>query len=275
MAFQEIQLGGALPWGPNPAHDLVPTHDIDEEEREMQARNLALAKKMGVVHKKQSVESWHSSEHDVDTKGLGDLWYAAREGNVARMEYLIEVEKVNVNRTRWSGITPMHRAAEEGQVAAIECLLKHGAAIDPRTTWGWYTPLHLACGRGKLEAGLLLLDSGAKWEATDKAGKAPIEWAINRGYPIIARRLDARFMAMEAAKKKDNHEDLMRKQAEAAKQREVNEKERRENNGKVVRSPSPNDGGARGGSGGGDGAGGRKRMTITRVKKVHIDGKKK
>ena len=262
--YMEVPLGGALPWGPNPAHDLVPTHDISEEEREIQARNLALAKKMGVVHSKRSVESWHSSENEVDTKGLGDLWYAAREGNVARMEYLIVKEQVNVNRTRWSGITPMHRAAEEGQVEAIKCLMKHGADIQPRTTWGWYTPLHLACGRGKLEAGALLLESGAEWNATDKEGRAPIEWAISKGYPIIARRLDAKYMAMEAAKKKDSHEELMKQQAEAARRREVEEKERREAGG-GGKAPSPTKAPS----------GGRKKMTITRVKKVHIDGKSK
>lgn len=271
--FGTAPLGGALPWGPNPAHNLVPLHDISEEEREVQARNLALAKKMGVVHSKKSVESWHSSTDDVDTKGLGDLWYAAREGNVQRLQHLVEVEKVNINRTRWSGITAMHRAAEEGQVEAMRFLLKHGAALNPKTTWGWYTPLHMACGRGKLEAGLLLLESGADWGVTDKTGKAPIEWAISAGYPIIARRLDARFMAMEAAKKKENHAALMERQAAEAARREIDEKERRrlQSGSKDGAHAAKKD--ATSGKGGGGGA--RKRMTITRVTKVHNDGKKK
>ena len=163
----------------------------------------------------------------VETTSWG-LWYAAREGNVARMEYLIVKEQVNVNRTRWSGIAdaPRRRGGPGGgHQVPHETRGRHPAEDD----LGVVHAAHLACGRGKLGRGCCCWSPVPNGTRRTRR-RAPIEWAISKGHRIIARRLDAKYMAMEAAKK-DSHEELMKQQAEAARRREVEEKERREAGG--------------------------------------------
>jgi ankyrin repeat protein len=125
-----------------------------------------------------------------------DLFKIIREGEVRRLEELLESrrsttedisELVNINQTRWSGWTPLHRAAELGYTDVIELLLENGAKIgeslmfphnmtcpasvsllynsplllDAVTTWGWHTPLHLALGNGFLSTAWFLVENGA------------------------------------------------------------------------------------------------------------------
>jgi ankyrin repeat protein len=189
--YREIEnndpsVGGALLWATTPANTMISSFEASEEDTKLQHLDFKLAKKLGVK--------------SAQPKTSGDLWKAAREGNVEQLIFLLEEEKIPVNRTRWSGITAMHRAAEEGQVLAMQCLLDHGALIDMKASVGWYTPLHLACGRGHLEAGIILLRAGARWEVLDKHGRTPIDWAISGGYPNVARQLDALFRSMEQQK---------------------------------------------------------------------------
>lgn len=186
---------------------LISHQIISDDEREKLFEAAELAKKMGVYKGKASVDNWHDREdgHDEGEVGSGDLWQAAREGDIPRIKYLLEVKKVPVNRSRWSGVTAMHRAAEEGRVDMIRLLAKAGGDVNCKTTWGWHTPLHLTCGRGHQDAGLELLNLGARWKITDKTHKTPLEWAINSGYPVMGRRLDQRAMRMEAEYKRDKH----------------------------------------------------------------------
>ena len=67
-----------------------------------------------------------------------DIFKIIREGEVRRLEELLEArrsmnddlrELVNINQTRWSGWTPLHRAAELGYTDIIELLIENGAKI--------------------------------------------------------------------------------------------------------------------------------------------------
>jgi len=184
-------------WKATSTIDLVPTHDVTEEERE---------KKLEEFTRLQSIPEWALSKEDQkkracrrqpdgaplkDARAFGDIWMAAREGALARVAYFVDIEGVDVNLMTWAGATPMHRAAEENRAEVVQFLASRGAKIDARTTKGWFTPLHVACRRGSQEVGIALLELGADWEATDKYGKKPIDWAIQGGHNILARRLDA------------------------------------------------------------------------------------
>jgi hypothetical protein len=53
--------------------------------------------------------------------------FAAGQGNLMRLRQIIECvggKEGNVNRTKWSGVTCLHRAAGAGHVALVEYLLK-------------------------------------------------------------------------------------------------------------------------------------------------------
>ena len=66
-----------------------------------------------------------------------NLFKIIREGEVRRLEELLEARRsmtdtsqlVNINQTRWSGWTPLHRAAELGYTDIIELLIENGAKI--------------------------------------------------------------------------------------------------------------------------------------------------
>lgn len=200
----------SLRWAENPAHPLVPVNDVGEEERERIAAATQKAKDLGVYQRASNVDRWHDAT-DNGVVSCGDIWQAAREGNLPRLEYLLTVEKEPVNKTRWSGITPLHRAAEEGQTEAAHLLLRHGANCDVRATWGWHTPLHLACGRGHEEVGRLLLKYGAEWKVYDKRNRSPLQWSIDGGREVMGRRLDHMCMIQESNEKKRNAQKLLHK----------------------------------------------------------------
>jgi len=85
---------------------------------------------------------------DVDPEGeygIGDLMFAAGQGNLMRVRQIVECvggKESNVNKTKWSGVTCLHRAAGEGHHLVVEYLVKECKMdLDTKTTFGWHTPL--------------------------------------------------------------------------------------------------------------------------------------
>mmetsp|Transcript_35705 Transcript_35705/g.72767 ORF Transcript_35705/g.72767 Transcript_35705/m.72767 type:complete len:295 (+) Transcript_35705:55-939(+) len=254
-------LDGAILWSTNPANTMCPNFESTEEERLLIRRNLALARRLGIApaetedeatglglaKKNNTSNALHRRSRDLaeddgsgssedgggDTPeprlnpgGTGDIWQAAREGNIPRMRFLLDVSRVPPGRTRWSGISPLHRACEEGQLEVARLLLSRvddGVEVSGKTSWGWYTPMHLACARGHQEVALLLLNHGARWDVVDKAGRTPLELAILGGFPSVARRLDTEFTAVQT---KRIRSEFARKQLEEKEAKEVNERNR-------------------------------------------------
>ncbi|KAH9068821.1 hypothetical protein Ae201684P_004520 [Aphanomyces euteiches] len=123
------------------------------------------------------------------TASTDALWIAARRGDISTVQMLLD-EGVNIHRTRWSGVTPLHRACESGDLSTIQLLLDRGADINARSTWGWYSPLHVACRYGREEAVKLLLKWGANWAQKDKRKLTPFKYAIRAGFASMAHRID-------------------------------------------------------------------------------------
>jgi ankyrin repeat protein len=123
--------------------------------------------------------------------GIGDIHLAARLGNVNRLRQLIEWEGENVNKTKWSGVTALHRAAAEGHADVIEYLIKKaGADPNAKTTFGWHTPLHFAARNGKSDACLALIECGATWQTFNKDRETPRHWARAGGHANMGRKLE-------------------------------------------------------------------------------------
>jgi ankyrin repeat protein len=148
----------------------------------------------GTVSEREVVETWqpridlaHSKQ--VATSGsrnekLLDLWYAARDGDTARIQLQIDAGG-DVN---WSsiaflgrpggeavrpGTTPLCEAAARDRRAAVELLLRSGAHVDGTSEDGW-TPLHLVSEDGMLPMMRLLIDARADVNARNERGDTPL-----------------------------------------------------------------------------------------------------
>ena len=96
-----------------------------------------------------------------------------------------------MNKTKWSGVTALHRAAAEGHSDVIEYLVKKaGADPSAKTTFGWHTPLHFAARNGKEDACIALIENGATWQVFNKDRETPQHWARTGGHANMGRKLE-------------------------------------------------------------------------------------
>ena len=119
-----------------------------------------------------------------------DPFSAARDGDLAYLKFIIEKENYNVNQSKWSGWTLLHRAAENGHTDVCEMLVLQGAKVNLKTTWGWLSPTHLALGNGWKETAAYLIEAGANGRQKNKDGQTPAEYANVKGYRDLARIFD-------------------------------------------------------------------------------------
>jgi ankyrin repeat protein len=102
-----------------------------------------------------------------------DLIEAAKAGNVAQIEKLLQVKRtglastlssfrfksVNPNCQDETGSTPLHHAALNGHREAVHVLLDYNASNHIPDNTGSY-PLHLAAWKGDLDIARLLIHRG-------------------------------------------------------------------------------------------------------------------
>jgi len=107
-----------------------------------------------------------------------DIFRAALDGDLARVEALVSGNSELVNAQNPSGMTPLHLAAWEGHAGVADFLLQHGADPNLAEANG-DTPLHFAASSGYTEIARSLLEHGAQVNARNKDGKTP----LSRGRP--------------------------------------------------------------------------------------------
>ncbi|KAG8232647.1 hypothetical protein J437_LFUL012607 [Ladona fulva] len=86
------------------------------------------------------------------------IWFAAQNGDLNRVKYLLEKKGVSPNVKDMSGYVALHYASRNGHVDVCKCLIKAGADVNLRTRAGKATPLHRAAIRGQVAVIQLLLD---------------------------------------------------------------------------------------------------------------------
>lgn len=126
-----------------------------------------------------------------------DVFNVVKEGNLAVLDRMIQKENLNVNLTRWSGFTLLHRAATEGQTDVCDMLIAAGARVNQRSVWGWYTPLHLALANGYEDTAKFLIESGANIRAKSKSKEDCCDYAQRRGFKELAAQFRLRMQRLE------------------------------------------------------------------------------
>lgn len=113
---------------------------------------------------------------------------AVRQGDIRRVEDLLDRRPALVNSTNDFLTTPLHIAAAAGDKVMSELLVAHGADIHARTRDGW-TPLHSAAWRGHYEIARFLLAQGAQVNATSRDGDTPLHQAAGLGHKEVVELL--------------------------------------------------------------------------------------
>lgn len=120
--------------------------------------------------------------HETDDKGRTLLHYAAEQGNVQLVDYLLEKVKIKPNIADHDGQTAMHMAATQHRVAIVKKLHAAGGDVNATDKLG-LRPLHIAAIYGHVTLASTLFDKGAdvfaKTEVTQGYGNlTPKETAI-------------------------------------------------------------------------------------------------
>jgi uncharacterized protein len=131
--------------------------------------------------------------------GMTALHWAARRGDVAMVQALIQAGAHVEAPTRIGAYTPLHVAARGGHAAVVRALL--GAAAHARaTTTSQATPLHLAAGSGSADAVTALLDRGASVNALESSwGQTPLIFAAANNRVEVIKILIARGAELDLA----------------------------------------------------------------------------
>ena len=118
------------------------------------------------------------------------LWDAAANGNVAKMETLIENNPANIEYRNEHGQTPLYMAAYSGKHECLKVLLTAGADKDCATSFGW-TPLIASARNGTEKCIKILLDAGADTATKDGKGKTALDHAKEKGHASIVALLES------------------------------------------------------------------------------------
>lgn len=109
-----------------------------------------------------------------------ELFEAVEDGDLQRVERLVEGLLCDVNVKDEYDNTPLHVAAWYGHLGIVTFLLQRGADVNARNVDD-STSLHLAVRAGHLEIAKHLLYHGADVNARDAFGLTPLHVAADRG----------------------------------------------------------------------------------------------
>ena len=118
-------------------------------------------------------------EHGVDKDNIGGdydrtpLFIASWKGNLPVVRYLVE-QGANMEKADQNGWNPVINASFSGHLGVVRYLLEQGANRD-KADRGGYTPIHFAARQGHLEIAKLLMVYGADLNARNRWGELPID----------------------------------------------------------------------------------------------------
>jgi uncharacterized protein len=124
---------------------------------------------------------------------MGDIWRAARVGDVDEVEWLVGQDSRLLNARDEFGYTPLVLAAREGHLGVVRWLVENGAA-DPRLlnardeTYG-YTPWMWAIRKGHLGVVRWLVEKGAAIDVHHDLDGTALYMASLQGRAPVVRML--------------------------------------------------------------------------------------
>jgi ankyrin repeat protein len=126
-----------------------------------------------------------------DETGRTPLHWACRGVHIDVVKYLIG-RGADVNVRDNAGITPLHSVASRGHVEAVRILIEKRARLEAVTSGG-ATPLHLAAANGHMEIAALLAEKGAPLHVRDDKDDTPLHSAASANHWEIVELLVARI----------------------------------------------------------------------------------
>jgi ankyrin repeat protein/L-ascorbate metabolism protein UlaG (beta-lactamase superfamily) len=117
-----------------------------------------------------------------------DIHQAARQGDLEKIEALLENSPELVNAQDDRGCTPLHYAAGEGHKAVTDLFLEKGVDIKSRDRNG-DTPIHYAAKGGQKNMIELFLSKGVDVNITDFHGRTPLHHAVSWEHKDTVRYL--------------------------------------------------------------------------------------
>ena len=131
----------------------------------------------------------------VDQYGNSAIIYAANNGHLEIIKFLMTQEGVDLNRRGYLGNTALSRAARSGHADIIRALMTNDK-LDPNIPNDkWQYPLHFAAFKKKPDAVDALIAGGANLLSLDRKGRTPAEDTSDRD--IKTKLIHAREMYLK------------------------------------------------------------------------------
>ena len=132
----------------------------------------------------------HGQKPDAKTRmGSTLLHDASLKGHVDLVALLLD-RGAPANLRNASGATALHDAALGGKKAVAELLIQRGADINAVDAESGNTPLANTAAWGRIDVAELLLAKGADANLANRAGKRPVDLALENGHQQLAGLFD-------------------------------------------------------------------------------------
>lgn len=116
-----------------------------------------------------------------------DVFEASRNGNVERLEELVELNSDTINSLNEYGFSPLIIACYRNRIETVRFLIKHGANLESSSQEG--TAILGACYKGQTEIVKELLTAGANPDVSNGDGTTPLMFAVQSGNVSLVRLL--------------------------------------------------------------------------------------
>ena len=117
-----------------------------------------------------------------------EIFKAAAEGDLAKVQALIEKNPELVKARDEENSTLLHGAAAAGHIEIVEYLLSKGADINARNSAN-QNPLLYAAYNGRAPMVRLLLDKGADFKQPDRYGRTILHYPVREGHRDVVEIL--------------------------------------------------------------------------------------
>ncbi|KAJ2591862.1 hypothetical protein H4R99_006602 [Coemansia sp. RSA 1722] len=120
---------------------------------------------------------------------MANIWIAASDGNLARVQELVEKDKAIVNAKDQNGYSPMHAASSWSHLHVLKYLIENGGDVNITDPDG-DTPLHICEDK---ECAALLLEHGADPSIENHEGLSPVHTTLENEATEVTEMLCERL----------------------------------------------------------------------------------